>query len=81
MISDRFVGAIAAYRAAEEVIEELSSNGGMYLYEKYLATKDVAHCSQRLVQFFEEGIQVSSYEPIITDQVILFSFSFFVFML
>ena len=52
------MGAIDAYQAAEQVIEELSTNGGMFLYDKYLATKDIAHCSQRLVQFFEEGIQV-----------------------
>jgi hypothetical protein len=52
------VGAADAYMAAEAIIDELASNGGMHLYEQYLGTKDISHCSYRLIQFFEEGVQV-----------------------
>lgn len=57
-MNNRFMGATEAYQVAEGIIEELSANGGMFLYEKYLETKDVPHCSSRLIQFFEEGVQV-----------------------
>jgi hypothetical protein len=44
---------------AEEVVDTLSYNGGLHLYEKYLQGKDNPHTSHRLIQFFEEGVQVN----------------------
>ncbi len=58
MIKDRFEAGCASYEAAECIIDTLAHNGGLFLYDKYLGTKDNPHCSQRLIQFFEEGIQV-----------------------
>ncbi|CDW71484.1 UNKNOWN [Stylonychia lemnae] len=45
-----------ADRIAEHI---LSTNGGQHLYDKYLLIKDRPHCSVRMIQFFEEGIQFS----------------------
>lgn len=49
VIRDRFIEAGEAAEIAEEVIEKLSDNGGHYLYDKYLQTKDDPHCSSRLI--------------------------------
>ena len=61
MIGDRFHGSGEALVLAAEVVDKVCFNGGLHLYDRYLRTKDNGHCAQRLVQFFEEGVQVKIY--------------------
>ena len=59
-MSERFHASGEAVLIAAEVVDRLCFNGGLHLYDQYLHKKDNAHCAQRLVQFFEEGVQVGS---------------------
>jgi hypothetical protein len=58
VIRDRFIAGGESWLAAESIIDLLALNGGMFLFDKYLGSKDKPHCTSRLMQFFEEGMQV-----------------------
>jgi hypothetical protein len=55
---DRFFAASEAVLVSEDLIDKICHKAGEHLYDQYLHTKDTSHCSMRLIQFFEEGIQV-----------------------
>lgn len=58
-MKQQFEASCASLEVAEQLLDRLCSNGGQYLYEKYLHVKDKPHCAKRIISLFSESVQVT----------------------